>query len=283
VKLRLGTLREILIEYVYLKPEADGKAWDLVTKPIDLGHVDSPAIDQSPGGFAKAGIWTVAKVARRFPKDYVDDGVVPQGATPDDVLLALKTGQAQKTPGGLLVPPPGLQDVVTDMMAEKAAKHLRSKGVRPDIVTTPQSSSALGHMFAEKIASALGARYVKFGLLKQQDPDKIDVEVPPSYSPESEKKLRYNLDRARRKIKQQGTFSMRNAFHARERKLVRNFLEPSDEMMDIATDPSRSNKLSVLVVDDVVTTGSTQEEAKRKLLELDFNVIGAVAMFKEPE
>jgi hypothetical protein len=271
-----------LREFVFLKPQGEGK-WELIPHPIGLSHVDSPAINFKPGGYKDGEVRAIGQVASHFPKDYLDDGVVPAGATPDDVVDVLKheTSKALED-GTILVAQPGLQEKVADKVAARAVPIIASMG-KPDLVTCPQSSSDLAAYFGERVAKATGAKFVKFGLLKQRDPSKLSVNMPDHYrGTVREKRLMQALERAQQALRN-GNFSLRRGFISRERKMVQNFLEPSDEMMDMATDPSRKSLPTVLIVDDVVTTGSTQAEAKRKLEEIGFKVVGCVAMFKQPD
>ena len=286
----MGELRRGILQELLSLQRTTGNTWEVTARRL-AGDYMGFTVNNHPvkPGYTLMGTWAAVQVEKAMGNDeeYVDafqqaTGVdIPHGVKANDMLEVLKHPDRDKVTekGVKLVAEPGLQEKVADALARMTAKKLGN--IRPDIVTCPESSSRMAAMFAERLAGLLGAEFEPAGVMKTQNPDQIDVEVPDAMKgTAAEKRLRYNLDRARRDAKA-GTFSIRHNVVARERRLYSRFMDPSDSMMDRATDPKGRRGTTVVIADDIVTTGTTQRDAKRALAELGYEVVASVAMFKE--
>ena len=143
------------------------------------------------------------------------------------------------------------------------------EGLEFDTVSTPQSSKTLGIRFGKKIADRLGKRFIPSGTLKDLGSAKIKSELPPSYSEKSVKGLQRSLERM--KSAEQGT--LQKHFMPRDRKFIEDW-QKTREFGDL----KEGNK--VLLVDDVLSDGSTLREMSRVLTESGVSVAGCLTLFR---
>ena len=142
------------------------------------------------------------------------------------------------------------------------------EGMEIDVVTTPQSSKTLSIRFGKKVAESLGKRFVPAGTLKDLGSAKIKSELPPSYSEKTVRGLQKSLERM--KSSEQGT--LQKHFRPRDRKFIEDW-QKTRELGEL----KEGNR--VLLVDDVVSDGSTLREMGRVLLDSGMDVVGCLTLF----
>lgn len=193
---------------------------------------------------------------------------------PKDALAALKHGSVTLGTETITADP----QVKSALVARYAPLVSKWIGEGVDIVTVPQSSSTLTDEWGHALASALGAKFVPMGLLKDMAGAALLDPVPDTVTPEMLKDLEGSL----RRMKASKTPKIHKYFHGSRRQFVTKWLKPSDQFLldALATGKDRVN---VLLADDVVTSGSSMAEAKRAIEREDtslFNIVGAVAILK---
>lgn len=272
----LGTLRVLIREAMNLVANDDG-SWT-VTAGFLKGWSGYAGFNDA--GYKKEGVIAPFQINDQFKPDVIKiHKRAPAGATPNDVIKVLKTEAPVTSKGGIvLIPENDLLNKVAAIAAKKAKNMLGANKV--DIVTTVGSSKRLAGAFAEALANEFGARYVGGGLPKTLKPDDLQLTIPPKVKgTPKEQKLLQDFDRARRAIAA-GNFSIKRIFKPSDRKLLRGFLTLSNELLDLGAGSEKAMP-RVIVADDIVTTGSTLQEAARKLQEEGFTIVALVAAFKE--
>lgn len=261
----------------------------LVTRGTDGGNTENgfgfsqkaggAPFDVSSSGIKGFVMKALVQVHKTWAKPYEPERLPP--FRPVDAIVALKHGTAE-VEGAKIVSDQGLQMLVADFMIPRALKVLGS--VKVDVVVTPESSSRLAAEFGQSLAHALGARFVAGGMLKSTDSAEA-VDPLPEKLVNDIKALKQFFN-ALERFKRSSNSSLKKGFHTSQRDLVTKWLRPSGDFIDTVLDVEREREPSprgtkVLLVDDVITTGSSLTEAARELERLGgFEVVGALAMFK---
>ena len=264
-------------------------ALSLVTRGMDGGNTENGfGFSQKAGGapfeVSSSGIKgfvmkAVIQVHKAWAKPWEPDRLPP--FRPVDALVALKHGTATVN-GVTITSAPGLQSLVADFIVPRAVKLVG--GVKVDIVVTPQSSSRLAAEFGQVLAHHLGAKFVAGGMLKTTDRAEPIDPLPEKLA--SDVKALKQFFQALERFKKSSDSSLKKGFHTSQRDLVTKWLRPSGDFLDAVMDVEREREVAprgtkVLIVDDIITTGSSLTEAARELERLGgFEVVGALAMFK---
>jgi len=207
------------------------------------------------------------QVAQSFAGAYSKN--IPE-FSPEDVVEAIKLGNASEHN---MVIEPGIQEKLAQKFGGRAASWITEK---VDIVTCPQSRSQLASIFATVIAQKLGAKFVPAGVVKQLKNAQFDPEKLSKMSPTTQKSVTRGLER----MKADPTPSIRKYVKPAFRSAVQNWQAANDSIIDVALGGD-SKMYNVIIVDDVVTTGSTFQEAAKALEDLGmFKVVGMLALFK---
>lgn len=207
------------------------------------------------------------QVAQSFAGAYSKN--IPE-FSPEDVVEAIKLGNASEHN---MVIEPGIQEKLAQKFGGRAASWITEK---VDIVTCPQSRSQLASIFATVIAQKLGAKFVPAGVVKQLKNAQFDPEKLSKMSPTTQKSVTRGLER----MKADPTPSIRKYVKPAFRSAVQNWQAANDSIIDVALGGD-SKMYNVVIVDDVVTTGSTFQEASKALEDLGmFKVVGMLALFK---
>jgi adenine/guanine phosphoribosyltransferase-like PRPP-binding protein len=171
--------------------------------------------------------------------------------------------------------PKGMIDEILEKGVEKCVPWI--EGLEFDIVTTPQSSKTLGIRFGKKIAERLDKQFIPSGTLKDLDSAKIKSELPASYSEKSVKGLERSLERMKEKspdgIKKPGEGTLQKHFRPRDRKFIQDWQKTRD-----LGNLKEGNR--VLLVDDVLSDGTTLGEMSRVLRESGVIVVGCLTLFR---
>lgn len=193
---------------------------------------------------------------------------------PKDVLPALKHGSVRV--GEEVIQIDGAaKEALIARWAPIAARWVTEK---VDIVTAPQSSSDLAHLWGQALAHALGAKFVSAGVLKDMASAEIAGDLPDNMTP----KTRKDLDRNLARMKAAENPKIHDFFHTSHRKFVTKWMKTSDQLVGDALGVGK-DKVTVLLADDIVTTGSTGAESVKALQRVDpnfFHVVGALTLFK---
>lgn len=257
---------------------ADLIAGDYMGFTINRGDI----MKNKEPGYTTNGIWAPMQALKEKNVDlnWVTGHPVPNAnVTANEMLDVLKTGRSLTTKTGIkLIPEPDLLEKVTTKLARMTFTQV--KGLKPDYVVTPESSSRVAELFGDKLAALLGADHVPAGVIKTRDANKPRFDVPQKMKGKpSEKTALASLERWKKKIRKGETPSLRSHFDARSRHHLSHFMDPSDKLIQRwAEEPTGK---TVLLADDVVTTGTTQKDSRRALEELGYVIVGSVAMFKE--
>lgn len=138
-----------------------------------------------------------------------------------------------------------------------------------DLVTTPQSSKTLSIRFARKISERFNKELLPSAILKNLPDAKISDDLPASYSQKSITNLHRNLERM--KVSQEK--NMHKYFRPQDRKYLTNWQK-------IRGDENIKKDSKVILVDDVITDGSTFIEMKRVLESVGMKVAGCITLFR---
>lgn len=251
----------------------DGESW-LVTPRPPKGYAEFAGFDLGRPTWDRAGAIALTRVKDKFEKDTVQDGLAPGVVEPIDVLDFFLSRQSVTTlsNGVILHAQEGLYEHVLDLLAQRAVRIVSA--MKFDIVTNVSSSKPLAGDLAKAIASHMSKQFIPSGVLKTKDPSRVTA------SKEVDKTIGKNLDRFKRAIEKGENPSVRKTFHARQRAQVRGYLEPSMDALDVVTDPKRTTAPRVLVVDDILTTGSAAREAKSELEAIGYDVVAIIAAFR---
>jgi len=261
----------VILESIGLQ-HLDDKSW-LVTSRPPKGYADFAGFDLGRPTWDRAGAMGLTRVKDKFEKDTVKDGLASDAIEPIDVLdFFLSRKSVDDVRGILLHAEEGLYERVVDLLAQRAVRILGA--VEFDIITNVHSSKPLSGDLAKAIASYTKKQFIAAGVLKTKDPERVTV------AREVDKTIGKNLARLKRAIANGENPSMRKAFHPRQRSHVQGYLEPSMDALDVATDPTRKTPARVVVVDDILTTGSAAREAKHELESIGYDVVVTIAAFR---
>lgn len=168
---------------------------------------------------------------------------------------------------GKLKVPQGTVQQILDKSVGICLPHLKSMNL--DVVTTPESSKSLAVKFAKLISENLGVRFVPAGTVKDMTSARLSGDLPTSYGEKSISGLRRSLER----MKTSQDKNLHKHFYSRDRKFVADWQK--------ARDVSKfSQGERILLVDDVLSDGSTLAEMKRALSDLDINVVAGITLFR---
>lgn len=137
-----------------------------------------------------------------------------------------------------------------------------------DVVTTPQSSKTLSVKFGKMISDKLSTKFVPSGTVKDLENSKISKELP-NYSQKSISGLNKSLER----MKLSQNKDLHKHFLPRDRKFVTNWQKTRNSNLF-------QPNTNILLVDDVISDGSTLLEMSNVLKELNVNIVGCLTIFK---
>jgi hypothetical protein len=138
-----------------------------------------------------------------------------------------------------------------------------------DLIATPQSSKTLSIRFARKISERLNKELLPSAILKNLPDAKLSSDLPSSYSQKSIKNLHRNLERMKVSPEQ----NIHKYFRPQDRKYLTNWQK-------IRGEENIKKDSNVILVDDVITDGSTFIEMKRVLESVGMKVVGCVTLFR---
>lgn len=255
--------------------EVDDDTWKVEPKPSP-GFGDYPGIDVK--GYTKTlrssriPVTSIALVRKQFEKDAVDDERAPESGRPVDVVKAVKADDSYTNDDGVTyVPVSGLQENV----ARKAARAIADKwkGEKIDLVSTVESKSELANSFGIELSRLLGANFVPKGILKGTPSMVFPAGMSDKARASQQKSFDKNVEKG---------FAMKSV-DPKVRNLIKLNMKASDDVLDKATSPDRKEKMRVLLVDDVITSGSTLDGAIEALDGDLIEVIGCAVIFKMEE
>lgn len=283
----MGALRELISEVMSMVPYEDEERrrvpakWTVTPAGIAaMGFAGRLVRGTSAHeGYTTKGIWAPYQALKDMDAEKLSQDMgrpVPEGVTANDMLEVLKKMQPVTTESGVtLVPAPNLQRDVAYHVARVAYHRYIDKDV--DLVVTPQSSSRFAETLGTMLAQLLGAKLINAGLVKSLSRTTLDL---PDHvtSTKAGKDAARALERWKNKLKAGEIPSLRSTFQPSMRQHLKNFMELDPRMAEFVGEGKR-----VLLVDDVVTTGSTVLDGERELKEMGFEVVGKVAAVKEQE
>lgn len=138
-----------------------------------------------------------------------------------------------------------------------------------DVVTTPQSSKTLSVKFGKMISDKLSAEFIPAGTIKDLENSKISDELPNNYSQKSILGLNKSLER----MKSSQNKDLHKHFLSRDRKFITNWQKTRNSNLF-------QPNTNVLLVDDVISDGSTLREISNVLKTLNINIVGCLTIFK---
>ena len=164
----------------------------------------------------------------------------------------------------------------------KAAASIIVKRIKPDIIIYPKSSSSLLKQFVDDISSAyptaevLSDRFIKVALDAEKVEALINTDHPAwkKFAEENPKRVK-ELKQSLKTNIMKGELQMKNLYKP-NLKFVKNFIELKDayEVLEKVIDQN------ILVVDDILSSGSTMAEMIRQLSEMEPANITGLTMFK---
>jgi len=172
--------------------------------------------------------------------------------------------------------PRGVVEEILDKSIEICMPWISDLGV--DVVTTPQSSKTLAVRFGRKIAEALGVEFVAAGTLKDISHARI-ADLPPSFSEKTAKSLRSSLQRMA--ANPGGT--LHKHFRPQDRKFIRDwqYIRTAGRGEEGHPRPMALRKgAKALLVDDVISDGTTLSEMRRTLEGNGIGVVGCLSLFR---
>jgi len=267
----------MLLEAMALKPERD--RWLVTPDTIaSMGFGSRRAKGSSDMvGYEVKGVWAPFQALKDMDAKNLSVQLgkpVPEGVTANDMLEVLKSMQARKTKSGVVLQPaPELQHEVALQAAAYCAR--RFQGKRVDLVVSPQSSSRFANIFGSLLADMLRAEHVPEGVVKSQHNIYLDM---PDHVKDTKtgRDAQQDVEDWKEKLSRGKVPSLRSSFKPSMRQHLRGFMAASDNLSPHVGEGKR-----VLIVDDIVTTGSTQADSARALTDLGFEVVGMVAAVKE--
>jgi hypothetical protein len=278
MRLSVGRLRNLVREAMSLSQQPDH--WVVTAGMLTgAGEYMGFAVRREGGahkGYTTKGTWAPFQALKNMDAARLSGAIrkpVPEGVTANDMLEVLKTEKSFVTKSGVkLVPEPGLQDNVAQVCARITASRFAGQGIT--LVVMPQSSSDFGYKFGKYLADLIKATAVPAGVVKNMNPEEVSLELPPGVGDTSAgKNAMRDLGRWKGHLQAGNVPSLRKTFDPRMRHYLRGFMKVDDQAL--------SGGGKVLVVDDVVTTGSTQTDTTRALKVKGFTVVANVAAFKE--
>lgn len=189
--------------------------------------------------------------------------------TPTDSLDPIDLIKALKNPKGDygVELPRNVIDEILNKGAEICEPWLQN--LEFDLVATPQSSKTLSIRFARKISERFNKEFLPSAILKNLPDAKISSDLPASYSQKSIANLHRNLER----MKVSPEKNIHKYFRPQDRKYLTNWQK-------IRGEENIKKDSRVILVDDVVTDGSTFIEMKRVLESVGMKVVGCITLFR---
>lgn len=189
--------------------------------------------------------------------------------TADDSLDPIELIKIIKNPKGDhdVELPRNVIDEILDKSIEVCEPWLQN--LEFDLIATPQSSKNLAIRFARKISERFGKELLPAAIIKNLPDAKIVDDLPASYSQKSITNLYRNLER----MKSSSEKNIHKYFRPQDRKHLTNWQKIRNEK--ITRKDSR-----VILVDDVISDGSTFVEMKRILESAGMKVVGCITLFR---
>jgi len=170
----------------------------------------------------------------------------------------------------------------TFMHDVKLAATIIVKRIKPDIIIYPKSSSPLLKQFVDEIhaaypiAEVLSDRFIKVMLNAEKVETLINVDHPDwkKFAEENPKRVK-ELKQSLKTNIMKGELQMKKLYKP-NLKFIKNFIELKDayEVLEKVMDKN------ILVIDDILSSGSTMAEMIRQLKEFDPEKISGLTMFK---
>lgn len=182
---------------------------------------------------------------------------------PVDIIKAIK----EPTARGNLIVPGGTVDEIVGRAVGYASGWM---DMDADIIVTPQSSKTLAIKFAKQIAGKIGAEVIPAATLKNLSTASIVQDLPASFNPKSVKNMHRSLERMKLSKHQ----DIHSHFRPQDRKFVTNWQNIR------STEAEKFKGSKVIIVDDVVSDGSTMAEMIRVLTRGGANVVDCISMFR---
>lgn len=179
------------------------------------------------------------------------------------VIRAVKNPASK---GGVKVPR-GVVDEILQRGLEICLPWIKSLDF--NVVTTPQSSKTLAVRFGSLIAERSGVDFVPAGTLKDLENAKISEELPSSFTEKSAKMLQMSLERMKSSEEQ----NLQKHFRPQDRKFISSWQKMREKS-------GLSSGDRVLLVDDVLSDGSTLTEMQKTLLASGIEAVGCLTLFK---
>lgn len=248
----------------------DDETWKVKTGTTgDYPGIDTKGYKKSLPN-SKIPCTAVAMVRRKYEKDMVQDRKAPVDGEPMDGVRAIKADEPYTNEEGVtFVPIAGEQVNVAKKAAAAAAKQWKGKQI--DLVSTVESKSEFANEFGVELSRLLNADFVPRGILKG---------IPSLDMPED----KFPDEKTRNTVRKSFDKNLANGFSMKKmpvafRNRVKMNMKLSDDVLDKATSGNRPSKLKILLVDDIITSGSTLDGAV-EALNTDFTeVIGCAVMF----
>jgi phosphoribosylpyrophosphate synthetase len=150
-----------------------------------------------------------------------------------------------------------------------AARVLRSFNI--DIIVSPKSSSPITKLFAQELQKRTNYDFYIDSFTKAIDMNQITVDKDhPAITEKLIKSLETTLERNRKK----GFISVKN-FQVKDRKFIKNIFDLVDPRLE-----KKVGEKNVLILDDIVSSGSTSEDIYRILKTHGANETTVLTLFK---
>jgi hypothetical protein len=266
--------QKVLTEMVNLTL-VDDDTWKIVQGVQDPGVTVKPSTGRMSYTTSLRSVPLVVasliQVNDKFEKDLIEDGKSPTNdvARPIDMVHAIKAGSHTSDAGVKFIIDDALRSKIVTALVPRATGVI--DGSDFDFFVTVDSKSDLADMFAHGLGAAMKKKVVKKGAVKGRA--QLDFQNFPL-----DDKTKKTLSRSFERSFEGGKFKMKK-FPGKFRHLVKLNVDMSDELQDIASTPT-AKAHSAWLVDDIITSGTTLDQAAKSLSEQGINVIGVLTMFK---
>lgn len=282
MKITLGEFRATVNEAMSIRPTEYPDEWEVTADMIAGDYMNFTMTRKGSRqiGYSLASVWAPFQALKDSDLSWVRTPLPKESVYANDMLEVLKTGQSLTTKTGVrLRPEQNLQEKVALLVAKKVVE--QRPDLRVGLIVTLESSSTLLEKFATALGQFMGVKVIVSGAQKTKNPNRPKLNKS-SLSGQTLSKAEKDLERWREKTSAGKSPSIRSTFNPKVRKHFSDFIEMSPELEKLWVDhPDTKDLPTVLVVDDIVTTGTSHRDAARELNDAGFTVAGSVAMFKE--